>query len=580
MDETSLRHLRHSCTHLLAAAVLKLWPDTKLTIGPAIENGFYYDFDFAQPVSEKDFPRIEAKMRDLVKSWQGFEKTEVDGDEAKKRVGDNPYKHELIDEIVQKGEKITFYKSGEFEDLCRGGHCEKPSKELKHFKLLSIAGAYWRGSEKNKMLTRIYGTCFPSKEELDHHLAMQEEAKKRDHRKLGQELELFFIDEKVGKGLVMWLPKGTVIRDQIEALAIKTEKKYGYVKVVTPHIAKEDLYIQSGHLPYYRESMYPPMKMDDGTYYLKAMNCPHHHRMYQYRPRSYRELPLRIAEYGTCYRNELSGTLAGLLRVRAMAMNDAHIYCTREQIEDEFRSVLKMTMDYFRQFDLHDYWFRLSKWSPENKDKYIDEPENWKYSEQILRDVLTKLNVKFVEADDEAAFYGPKVDVQFKSVIGREETMSTIQLDFAAKKRFGLAFIDDTGKEVNDIFVIHRAPLSVHERFLAFLLEHYAGAFPVWLAPVQVAVLPVSEKHIDRARQLLDALLDADVRAELNADNKTLGAKIRDATLQKIPYMIIIGDKEVEHKDLVGAVRTREGSDLGLQTVSQLLQTIQNANKT
>ncbi len=482
MDKQSkeyLENLRHSTAHLLAAAVMELWPDTKRTIGPSIENGFYFDFEFSKPISESDFPQIEAKMKELAKDWKGFERHELSPADAKKEYPENPYKHELIDEFSGEGQTLTFYKSGEYWDLCRGGHVLHPNSELKHFKLLKIAGAYWRGDEKNPMLTRIYGTAFATKDELDAHLTQLEEAKKRDHRKLGKELELFFIDDMVGKGLVMWLPKGTILRDQVEKLAKEKEAEAGYVRVSTPHIAKEELFLTSGHLPYYKDSMYPPMVMDDGTYYLKAMNCPHHHRIFQFRPRSYKELPLRLAEYGTCYRNELSGTLAGLLRVRGMTMNDAHMYCTKEQIKEEFAGVLQLTMEYFKIFGLTDYWFRLSKWDPKHTEKYIDEPENWKFSENVLREVLQKLKVKFVEVEDEAAFYGPKVDVQFKSVIGREETMSTIQLDFAAKKRFGLMYIDEKGHQNNDVFVIHRAPLSVHERFMAFLIEHYAGAFPL-----------------------------------------------------------------------------------------------------
>ncbi len=576
MDNSQLEldALRHSCAHLFAAAVLEIWPKIKIVIGPPIENGFYYDLDSDVPISENDFPRIEQKMHELVKSWDHFEKKEVSAEEALKMVAGNQYKEELIQEYSGKGEKITFYKSGNFMDLCKGGHVENPSKVLKHFKLLSVAGAYWRGSEKNKMLTRIYGTCFATKEELEKHLWELEEAKKRDHRKLGKELELFFIDEVVGKGLIMWLPKGTIVRNLIEDLAKKMEEEAGYVRVVTPHIAKEELFLTSGHLPYYKDSMYPPMVMDDGTYYLKAMNCPHHHRIFLHGIRSYRELPLRLAEYGTCYRNELSGTLSGLIRVRAMAMNDAHMYCRKDQIKQEFAGVLKLTMEYFKLFGLKDYWFRLSKWDPEHTDKYINEPENWEYSEQVLREVLVEMNLPFKEAENEAAFYGPKVDVQFRSVIGKEETMSTIQLDFAAKKRFNLTYIDETGQPNNDVFVIHRAPLSVHERFLAFLIEHYAGKFPLWLAPVQVELLPVSDAQMDKAYEIKVVLHKRGIRAQVNNQQMTLGKKIRSATLQKVPYMGIIGQKEVEASDLSLSVRTREGEDLGLQSVELFINTL------
>src|SRR5579884_1357790 len=509
MDQENLDHIRHSCAHLLAAAVLELWPGTKNTIGPSIENGFYYDFDFAQPISEEDFPKIEAKMAEILPAWDHFERIELSADEAKEKFKENPYKLELIDEIEKAGEPITIYKSGNFEDLCRGGHSENPKEDIGAFKLLSVAGAYWKGSEKNKMLTRIYGTCFKTNEELDKHLEMLEEAKKRDHRKIGKDQELFFIDDLVGKGLIMWLPKGTIIKDQIEQFAKEMEHRGGYVRVSTPIIAKEELFLTSGHLPYYQDSMYPAMKMDDGTYYLRAMNCPEHHEIFKHQNRSYKELPLRIAEYGTVYRNELSGTLAGLLRVRGLTMNDAHIYCTKNQIKDEFKRVLELTQSYFKVFGLEDYWFRLSKWDPNHTEKYIDEPGNWEFTQQVIREVLQESEVKFVEEDDEAAFYGPKVDVQFKSVIGREESMSTIQLDFAAKKRFQLKYIDENGQENSEVFVIHRAPLSTHERFMAFLIEHYAGAFPLWLSPVQVMIVPIADRHAEYGQKLLEQLNDA-----------------------------------------------------------------------
>lgn len=572
-DQHYLDNLRHSAAHLLAAAVMKLWPDTKRTIGPNIENGFYFDFEFSHAISESDFPQIEAKMHEIAKGWQGFERHELSEADALAEYEGNPYKQELIKKFAENGEVLTFYKSGEYWDLCKGGHVDHPHQELKHFKLQSIAGAYWLGSEKNPMLSRIYGTIWPSKAELEEYLAQQEEAKKRDHRKLGRELDLYFIDDMVGKGLVMWLPKGTILRDQVEKLAKEKEEAAGYQRVATPHIAKEELFLTSGHLPYYKDSMYPAMKMDDGTYYLKAMNCPHHHRIFQYKPRSYRELPLRLAEYGTCYRNELSGTLAGLLRVRGLAMNDAHIYARRDQIKEEFSNVLKLTMEYFDIFGLKDYWFRLSKWSPDHKDKYIDEPENWEYSEQVLREVLDELKVPYVEADDEAAFYGPKVDVQFKSVIGREETMSTIQLDFAAKKRFGLSYVDDQGQENNDVFVIHRAPLSVHERFLAFMIEHYAGAFPVWLAPVQVVVIPISVDQHEYSDQVLKQLLAAGIRAEDWNEAESMQNRIRKAEQQKIPHMLIVGKREAAEGTL--SERLRGNRNLGVQPVAAFISNIQ-----
>jgi threonyl-tRNA synthetase len=557
MNNEKLSELRHSAAHLLAAAVLEIYPDTKNTIGPSTDEGFYYDFDFRTPISEIDFPQIEQKMREIVKKWNKFEKIDISKDEALKQFEQNEYKKELILEIAGKDEKITLYKSGDFVDLCRGGHANNPREHLKHFKLLSIAGAYWRGSEKNKMLTRIYGTAFFTKKELDEFLLQKEEAKKRDHRKLGKELDLFFIDDIVGKGLIMWLPKGTILRDQIESLAREKELQYGYKRVITPHIAKEELFLRSGHLPYYRDSMFPAMKMDDGDYYLKAMNCPHHHTIFNHKSHTYKDLPVRFAEYGTCYRNELSGTLAGLLRVRGMAMNDAHIYLRKDQIKEEFKAVISLTQEYFEIFGLKKYWFRLSKWDPEHTEKYINEPENWQYTEEILRQVLTELKVDFLEAMDEAAFYGPKVDVQFKSAIGREETMSTIQLDFAARKRFNLRYVDADGTEKNDVFVIHRAPLSVHERFLAFLIEHYAGAFPFWLSPVQAVVIPIAERHNEYANNINNQLIKSGIRSEVDTRSESMQKKIKLAQNQKINYMIIIGDKEIETDNL--SVRSRSG---------------------
>lgn len=560
MEKEQLEHLRHSCAHLLAAAVQELYPEAKRTIGPAIENGFYYDFDFGNvKISDADLKKIEEKMQEIVKNWNGFERKEVSAAEAKEFFAGNEYKTELIEEFSGEGQNLTFYTSGNFTDLCRGGHTENPSKEIKHFKLLSIAGAYWRGSEKNKMLTRIYGTCFPTKDELQKHLLMLEEAKKRDHRKIGQDQKLFFVDEMIGKGLILWQPNGAIIREEIENFAKEVEKKANYKRVVTPHLAKEELYLTSGHLPYYKEGMYPAMVMDDGTYYLRAMNCPHHHIMYRHDPRSYRDLPLRLAEYGTVYRNELSGTLAGLLRVRGLTMNDAHIYCRKDQIKAEFKSVMEMMIRYFEVFGLKDYWFRLSKWSPSHLEKYINEPENWEYAEGVLREVLQEMNVSFTEAEDEAAFYGPKVDVQFKSVIGREETMSTVQLDFAAKKRFELSYVDETGTENGEVFVIHRAPLSTHERFTAFLIEHYAGIWPTWLSPVQVAILPVSsDKHLEGARAMAEDFLAAGIRVEVDEADETVGNKIRKSAQAKIPYVLVVGDKELSGEPLMVRVRGQE----------------------
>lgn len=546
----NLDPLRHSAAHLLAAAVLKLYPGTKRAIGPATPEGFYYDFEFNQPITEDDLKKIEKEMEKIVQGWKTFEKKEVNTQEAKKIFANEPYKIELINDFSNEGQTLTIYTSGDYTDLCKGGHSETPSKELRHFKLLKIAGAYWKGNEKNKMLTRIYGTAFLTKEELVQHLNDLEEAKKRDHKKLGKELGIYMQAELVGKGLPIWLPKGNIIKEEVENYAIETEKKAGYVRVTTPHLAKKELFETSGHLPYYAESMYPPMIMDDGTYYLKAMNCPFHHLIYKNNARSYRELPLRIAEYGTVYRNELSGTLSGLLRVRSLAMNDAHIYCTKDQIEKEFKNVMSMIVNYYDTFGLKNFWFRLSKRDANNKEKYIDEPESWNYTEEVLRNVLTELKVNYVEVEDEAAFYGPKVDIQYKAVTGREETMSTVQLDFAAKKRFELSYIDNEGKENNELYVIHRAPLSTHERFMAFLIEHYSGRFPLWLSPVQVKILTVTDRNNEYAQRIGEKMNQAGIRVEYDSDPDTISKKVRTAELEKIPLILTIGDKEVEKNTL------------------------------
>lgn len=558
-EKTDIESYRHSLAHLLAAAVLELYPGTKRAIGPAIENGLYYDFEFKEPVSDDKLREIEKKMRSILPSWDKFEKKDVSKDEAKKLFKDNPYKLELIDEFSKKGEKLTLYVSGSYIDLCKGGHINS-AKEIKSdsFKLTHTAGAYWRGDSKNIQLTRIYGLAFASKKELDDHLRMMEEAKKRDHTVLGEKLELFAHFDLIGKGLPVWLPKGEIVRNEIEKFAIETENRAGYERVSTPNLAKKELFLKSGHLPYYEDTMYPGMKMDDGTYYLKAMNCPLHHLIYTRKPRSYREMPIRLAEYGTCYRNELSGTLTGLLRVRILRMNDAHIYCTREQIDDEIRKVVKMVVSYLEVFGLDNYWFRLSLGDPKNRKKYIDEPENWKHCEDILRKCLKGLNVKFVEAIGEAAFYGPKIDIQFRNVWGREETLSTIQLDFAAKGRFSLNYVDATGNKNPDVFVIHRAPLSTHERFVAILIEHYAGKFPLWLAPEQVRIVTISDKFNEYAEEIASKLRKNNVRVEVDKRAESIGKKVREAQISYVPLIVTVGEKEAESSTL--AVRTLDGN--------------------
>ena len=563
MDDKQLEIMRHSCAHLVAAAVKKLYPEAKFGVGPVVDNGFYYDIDFGKNITEADMAKIEDCARGLQKGKFKFERSEMPIDEAIAFFQKNGqvYKVELLNDLKTKGttkvddaemqdlagavDKVSLYKTGEFVDLCRGPHLNDTS-EMGVFKLTKLAGAYWRGTSENPQLQRIYGVCFAGQKDLDEYLEFVRLAEERDHRKIGAEQELFFFDERVGKGLTMWLPNGTIIRNEVEKLAVEAEAKAGYVRVRTPHLAKEEMYLTSGHLPYYKDSMYPPMVMDDGTYYLKAMNCPHHHTIYNHSKHSYRDLPMRIAEYGECYRNELSGTLAGLLRVRCLAMNDAHMYCRKDQIKDEFKGVMELTMNYFKVFGLENYWFRLSKWSPDHLEKYVNEPANWEYSQGVIREVLQEMKVKFVEVEDEAAFYGPKVDVQFKSIIGREETMSTIQLDFVAKQRFGLTYTDETGKDNNEVFVIHRAPLSTHERFMAFLIEHYGGLWPTWLAPVQVRLVPVSpDKHGEGAGVLLKELKELGVRVDMDDANETLGNRVRKAVAAKIPYIVAVGDKEI-----------------------------------
>jgi threonyl-tRNA synthetase len=551
-----INNIRHSMAHLLAQAVKQLYPETQLGIGPVIENGFYYDFKKEEPFTPKDLKDIYKRMKELSKKGFPIEKVDLSKAELKNYFEKQPLKKELYDELKEKGESVTFYKQGEFIDLCRGGHVET-TKKLKNFRLTKSSGAYWRGDSKNLQLQRIYGVAFESDEELKTHLEMLRTAELRNHRKIGEEMELYALFDLVGKGLPVWLPKGEIIRKEIENYAIEMEKKAGYVRVSTPHLAKEDLFLKSGHLPYYADTMYPSMEMDDGKYYLKAMNCPMHHLIYSRKVRSYRELPLRIAEYGTCYRNELSGALNGLQRVRILRMNDAHIYCTKENMEQEIEGVLLMTKKYFEVFGLKDYSFRLSLWDPSRTKKYIDQPENWEFSEGVLRKVLQKLKLPFKEIPDEAAFYGPKIDIQFKNVFGKEDSLSTIQLDFLAKERFDLHYDDAEGKQNSDVFVIHRAPLSTHERFMAFVIEHFAGKFPVWLNPTQVKIITVTDRSNEFAQEVERKMLEKGIRVEIDLRSESIAKKVRQGIKQKVNYLITIGDKEVEKKNL--AIRNRSG---------------------
>ncbi|HCL47397.1 TPA: threonine--tRNA ligase [Patescibacteria group bacterium] len=605
---TDLSRIRHSASHILAEAVLNLYPGVKLGFGPATEDGFYYDFEFKKPITDADLPKVESEMIRLIAEGRTFKRSTKTTAAAKlwaKKVG-QPYKTEQIEELKKTGYKtVSFYASlpashaelgsassqtlkrvqgdggrevlgdgkKEFIDLCEGPHVAS-TKEIGALKLLSVAGAYWRGSEKNIQLTRIYGTAFAATKELDLDVGMLEEAKKRDHRKLGAELGLFTFDNKVGSGLPLWLPNGTIIIEELERLAKQTELAAGYKQVRTPHIAKQEMYLTSGHLPYYEESMFPPMELEGDKYYLKAMNCPHHHTIFAGNPKSYRDLPLRLAEYGTCYRYEKSGELFGLMRARMLSMNDAHIYCAPEQFAAEFQAVNEMYLKYFKLFGIKQYVMRFSTHAKEGLGKkYVNEPKLWKATENMVRAVLKKSKIPFVEIADEAAFYGPKIDVQVTSSIGREFTLATNQVECAQPRRFNLTYTDAKGKPQIPL-CIHRAPLGTHERFIGFLIEHYAGIFPLWLAPVQVRVLPISDKHLAYARTVAESLITAGVRAEVNDRSESLGKQIREAELNKVPYMLVIGDKEKSAKTV--AIRHLTRGDLGTKSVGQLIKLLRS----
>ncbi len=561
---SDLSPMRHSLAHVLAQAVLKLWPDTKLTIGPAIDTGCYYDFLFSSPITPDHFGKIEKEMKGIIHQAQTFRCDELSPKEAiafwKER--GQPFKVELIEDLVKnEGVKhVTHYanlnKKGEevFVDLCRGGHVENLSEiPVDSFKLMNIAGAYWRGDEKREQLTRIYVAAFASKADLDAHLEMLEEAKRRDHRKIGKEMDLFCFSDIVGPGLPLWSPKGTVIVEELEKLAKETEAAAGYLRVRTPHIAKGALYERTGHLAHYKESMFPPMEMDGEQYYLKPMNCPHHHEIFASQKRSYRDLPMRLAEYGHCYRYEDSGSLFGLMRVRSLCMNDAHMYCTEEQFEQEFIGVVNMYLDYFKLFGVDKYLMRLSLHDPaELGKKYVNKPDLWLHTEDMVRKVMRKVGVNFVEVPNEAAFYGPKIDVQVWSAIGREFTLATNQVDFDVPGKVGLTYTAADGTEKVPL-CIHRAPLGTHERFVGFLIEHFAGLFPLWLAPVQLALLPVSAAQMEYADKIGAELLENGVRFELMSAEDSLGKRIREGEMQRIPYLLVLGEREAAE----GAVTVR-----------------------
>ena len=562
----------HSSAHLMAEAVESLYPGVKFWVGPALDKGFYYDMDLGdRKMTEDDLMALEKKMNELAKQGNRYIRKEIPKAEAVAYFAEkgDEYKLDLLQNL-NDGE-ITFYTQGSFTDLCRGPHIPETGL-IKAIKLTNVSGAYWKGDEKNKMLTRVYGVTFPNQKELDEYIVMMEEAKKRDHRKLGKELSIFTMDEDIGPGLVLWMPNGSIIIEELEKLAKETEEEAGYKRVVTPHIAKENLYITSGHLPYYQDSMFPPMELDGNKYYLKAMNCPHHHKIFDAEQKSYKDLPYRLAEYGTCYRYEQSGELFGLMRVRCLHMNDAHIYCTKEQFAQEFKAVNDMYLKYFEIFGIDKYVMRLSLHEPSKLgQKYINEPELWLETEQMVRQVLIESGTPFVEVQDEGAFYGPKIDVQIWSVIGREFTLATNQVDFAQGRRFNLSYTNkDNAPEVP--LIIHRAPLGTHERFIGFLLEHYAGKFPVWLAPLQVKVLPISDKFMDYAQLVQKKLKKAGVRVEIDDRQEKIGKKIRDTELLRIPYMLVVGEKEMNENKL--SVRRQGKGDMGSQDIDAFIDMI------
>jgi threonyl-tRNA synthetase len=569
---TDLERIRHSAAHVLATALLKIWPEAQLAAGPPVETGFYYDVDLPHRISPADFERIEAEMKAVTKANQSFVRSAVSREEAialgnagrLAALGARPepskFKLDILKRIPE-GEEISLYTNGDFVDLCAGPHVMRTGN-VGAFKLTHVSSTYYLGDENNPQLQRIYGTAFKNKTEMEAHFNMLEEAKKRDHRKLGKELQLFTFDEDVGPGLPLWLPKGTVLIEELEKLAKETELHAGYQRVRTPHIAREKLYQTSGHLPYYAESMFPPMELQESgdgekvVYYLKAMNCPHHHKLFDAIPRSYRELPIRFAEYGTCYRYEQSGELMGLMRVRSMQMNDAHIYCTAEQFASEFRAVNEMYLKYFKIFGIERYQMRFSTHDPAKLgQKFVDEPALWAKTEDMVRNVLVESGINFVEVPNEAAFYGPKIDVQVWSIIGKEFTLATNQVDFAVPRRFGLEYTTSENSKETPL-CIHRAPLGTHERFIGFLIEHFAGSFPVWLAPEQVRLVTVTEAQNEYARRLEKELKEKDVRVVLDDSREKLGAKIRLAELAKVPYILTLGERESSSEHV--SVRSRK----------------------
>ncbi len=569
-DSKDLEYLRHSAAHLLAAAVLELWPKAKLTLGPAIEDGFYYDIDFGNTkISEEDFPKIEKKMHEIVKTWKGFEKHDVSKEDALKEFKGNEYKEELIEEHSVDSSQLTVYQSGNFRDLCRGGHIDNPSENLKYFKLLTVAGAYWRGSEKNKMLTRIYGTIFPTQKELDDYLNLQEEARKRDHRKLGKELDLFTFSDLVGAGLPLFTPKGALIRRMLNEYVESVQSAQDYMQVWTPQIVKADLFKTSGHYDKYKENLFRvTSNYSDDEFYLKPMNCPQHTQIYASKPRSYKDLPIRLTDFAMLYRDEKPGELSGLARVRAFSQDDCHIFCREDQVDEEADRALSMIKEIMKTFGLT-YRYRLSTRDPEHPEKYIGDPKIWDKTEKWAVEIMKRNNIDYFDGPGEAAFYAPKMDLIAKDSLGREWQLSTLQIDYFLPERFSLVYIDSDGKEKRPV-MLHRAILGSTERAMMVLIEHFAGNFPTWLTPVQVKMLPITERNLEYAQRVAQILRDNGIRTEVDDRNERLQAKIRDAQMEKVAYMLIVGDKEQEAEKV--AVRKRDGKDLGATSLEKFVE--------
>lgn len=564
---TDLETLRHSTAHLMAQAVCELFPGTKLAIGPPIEDGFYYDVDPPQPITGEDLPRIEERMREIAQRDLPIERIELPRIEALKLVRElgQDYKVEIIEEIPEE-ETISFYRQGDFIDLCRGPHVERTS-QIKHFKLLSIAGAYWRGDARNKMLTRLYGTAWFTEEELQDYLQRMEEAKRRDHRKLGRELGIFLISPEVGSGLPLWLPKGAILRDTLETFLKKEQLKRGYLPVVTPHIGKLDLYKTSGHWYKYQESMFHPIQVENEEYMLKPMNCPHHIQIYKSETRSYRDLPLRLAEFGTVYRYEQSGELGGLTRVRGFTVDDSHIFVTPDQLEDEFKNVVELVLYVFERLGLEEYHARVGLRDPKS-DKYVGSEEAWEQAQRAILQAVEHMGIQYTVAEGEAAFYGPKLDFLAKDCLGRMWQLGTVQVDYTLPERFDLEYIGPDGQPHRPV-MIHRAPFGSLERLIGILIEHYAGAFPLWLAPVQVIVLPIADRHVPYAQQIRQKLEEQGFRVEVDARNEKTGFKVREAELQKIPYMLVVGDRDMQNGTV--SVRKRSAGDQGATTLDAFI---------